>query len=61
MKEQRPALAQMYVQQKKMADPKVSYTLDNAVQFVAECQEMCPEYERHEREYTQFLEPFEKV
>jgi hypothetical protein len=61
MKDERPALAQWYIQQGKMADPKASYKLDNAIQFVAECQDMCPEYERHEREYTNFLEPFEKV
>jgi hypothetical protein len=61
MKDERPALAKWYIQQGKMADPKESYKLDNAIQFVAECQDMCPEYERHEREYTNFLEPFEKV
>lgn len=44
-----------------MADPEAFYQMDNAVRFVAECMDMCPEYEREEREFTNFLEPFEKI
>jgi hypothetical protein len=51
----------MYIAERKMADPTASYKLDDAIQFVAECQDMCPEYERHEREYTNFLDKLEKV
>ena len=61
MKAKREELKNVYVQQGKMADPNHVYQLDEAVPFVAECMDMCPEYEREEREYTNFLEPFEKV
>lgn len=61
MKEDRPRLTKLYIQRKKMADPNSTYQLNEAIQFVAECEDMCPVYEREEREYTNFLEPFEKV
>ncbi|KAJ3372003.1 hypothetical protein HDU91_004465 [Kappamyces sp. JEL0680] len=60
MKAQRPLLAQQYIKEGKMPDPNHSYSLNDAVTFVAECQDMCPEFEREEREFTNFLEPFEK-
>lgn len=61
MKAKRESLKDSYVRQGKMADPNHVYQLDEAVPFVAECMDMCPEYEREEREYTNFLEPFEKI
>ncbi|KAJ3301418.1 hypothetical protein HDV03_000864 [Kappamyces sp. JEL0829] len=61
MKAQRPLLAQQYIKEGKMPDPNHSYSLNDAVTFVAECQDMCPEFEREEREFTNFLEPFEKI
>jgi nuclear mRNA export protein SAC3 len=61
MKNERPKLTEFYIKQNKMADPRQSYQLDSAVKFVAECMDMCPEYEREEREYTNYLEPFEKI
>ena len=61
MKDQRPALMQQYIKQGKLADPEKTYELGEAVSFVGECMEMCPEYEIEEREYTNFLEPFEKI
>lgn len=51
----------MYIKQGKMADPDQVYQLDHAIKFVAECMDMCPEYEREEREFTNYLEPFEKL
>lgn len=61
MKKQRPALMARYIQEGKMADPTKTYGLDEAIAFVGECQTFCPEFEMEEREYTNFLEPFEKV
>ena len=54
-------LALEYIRQGKMPDPTKTYDLNGAVGFVAECQEMCPEFEREEREFTNFLEVFEKI
>ena len=61
MKDKRLALMQQYIKLGKLADPEKTYELDGAVVFIGECMEMCPEYEIEEREYTNFLEPFEKI
>ncbi|KAJ3258247.1 hypothetical protein HK103_003728 [Boothiomyces macroporosus] len=61
MKSEREQLKLKYIKEGKMADPEAFYQMDNAVRFVAECMDMCPEYEREEREFTNFLEPFEKI
>ena len=61
LKEKREALAAMYIAQGKMADPNARYNLGEEPQFQAECMDMCPEYERHEREYQNGLLKFELV
>lgn len=61
MKKERISLTEMYIKQGKLADPNHVYQLDQAINFVAECMDMCPEFEREEREFTNYLEPFEKV
>ncbi|KAJ3319962.1 hypothetical protein HDV06_005780 [Boothiomyces sp. JEL0866] len=61
MKNEREQLKLKYIREGKMADPDAFYQMDNAVRFVAECMDMCPEYEREEREFTNFLEIFEKI
>ncbi|KAJ3275373.1 hypothetical protein HDV01_000665 [Terramyces sp. JEL0728] len=61
MKSEREQLKMKYIKEGKMADPDAFYQIDNAVRFVAECLDMCPEYEREEREFTNFLEVFEKI
>lgn len=61
MKAQRAALMQKYIAEGKMDDPNKKYRLEDARNFVGECQDMCPEYERHEREYQKGLMEFEKV
>ena len=44
-----------------MADPNARYNLGEEPQFQAECMDMCPEFERHEREYQNGLLKFELV
>ncbi|KAL2913594.1 actin cytoskeleton and mitosis protein [Polyrhizophydium stewartii] len=61
LKAQRDALQQKYIAEGKMADPDARYDLDNAPKFVAECMDMCPEFERHEREFERGLDRFEKL
>nr|KAJ3421447.1 hypothetical protein HK105_003474 [Polyrhizophydium stewartii] len=61
LKAQRDALQQKYIAEGKMADPDARYDLDNAPKFVAECMDMCPEFERHEREFERGLDRFEKI
>ncbi|KAJ3155413.1 hypothetical protein HDU86_004315 [Geranomyces michiganensis] len=61
LKAQRPALMAQYIAAGKMDDPDEKYRLEDARDFVGECQDMCPEYERHEREYQKGLMEFEKV
>lgn len=61
MKDQREALTKLYISQKKMSDPSTQYKLGEQPKFVAECMDMCPEFERHEREYQNGLIKFEMV
>jgi hypothetical protein len=44
-----------------MSDPNVKVSLEDAITFVGECLDMCPEFERHEREYQKNLADMEKV
>ncbi|KAJ3021576.1 hypothetical protein HKX48_008243 [Thoreauomyces humboldtii] len=50
-----------YIAEGKMDDPDVQYRLEDARDFLGECEDMCPEYERHEREYQKGLMEFEKL
>ncbi|KAI9209224.1 SAC3/GANP/Nin1/mts3/eIF-3 p25 family-domain-containing protein [Polychytrium aggregatum] len=59
MKDQRDDLMNMYVKQKKMAMPGQQYNLGEAPQLAPECLDMCPEFERQEREYSKKLDEFE--
>lgn len=61
MKDERDSLTQTYIRQKKMADPDAKYNLGKEPQFVPECMDMCPLFERHEREYQNGLIRFEMV
>ncbi|KAJ8328767.1 actin cytoskeleton and mitosis protein [Batrachochytrium dendrobatidis] len=61
MKANRDALQKRYIKENKMADPDMQYPLDSAPKFVAECKDMCPEYERHEREYERGLDRLERM
>ncbi|KAF9397700.1 hypothetical protein BGX21_008597 [Mortierella sp. AD011] len=42
-------------------DPEKRGRLEDAITFVGTCMDMCPEFERHEREYQQNVEKFEKI
>ena len=61
MKDQRESKRLNYIKEGKMSDPNVQVSLSDAIQFVGECEDMCPEFERHEREYQKGLAEFEKV
>lgn len=52
MKEERPKLARQYIKEGKLSDPDQVYHLLNAVSLMGECMDMCPEFEREEREYS---------
>ncbi|KAG0344295.1 hypothetical protein BG004_004572 [Podila humilis] len=41
-------------------DPDKQMRLEDAITFVGTCTDMCPEFERHEREYQKNVESFEK-
>jgi hypothetical protein len=61
LKAQRTDLMLNYIKEKKMADPDLKYSLSNAVKLVPLCMDMCPEFERHEREFTNSLDSYEKT
>ncbi|KAF9951101.1 hypothetical protein BGZ72_007308 [Mortierella alpina] len=42
-------------------DPNKPVRLEDAITFIGTCNDMCPEFERHEREYQQSVEKFEKI
>ncbi|KAI9357664.1 SAC3/GANP/Nin1/mts3/eIF-3 p25 family-domain-containing protein, partial [Zopfochytrium polystomum] len=44
-----------------MSDPTAKVALSDAIVFVGECEDMCPEFERHEREFQKGLHEFEKI
>lgn len=59
LKQARPSLRKSYIQQGKIIDPDAPQVLENAIDMIGECEEMCPEYERYEREYQKKLDPLE--
>ncbi|KAJ3051865.1 hypothetical protein HK097_007137 [Rhizophlyctis rosea] len=61
LKAQRPALMQQYIAEGKMMDPEKKYRLEEAFDIVGTCQDMCPEFERHEREAQHSLQEWEKI
>ena len=44
-----------------MPDPNVRYRLDEAINMKGVCEDMCPEFERHEREAKGLIDPWEYV
>lgn len=61
LKAQRPNLIKKYLLEGKIDDPSKKYNLEDARAFDGECMDMCPEFERHEREYQNGLMDFEKI
>ena len=59
LKAARPALIQKYIDQGKIT--LTARNLDEATPIVGECLDMCPEFERHERELQYGLDALEKV
>ncbi|KAK9760878.1 actin cytoskeleton and mitosis protein, partial [Basidiobolus ranarum] len=57
----RPALRADYIAKGLIQDPNKPIRLDQAINFVGTCQDMCPEFEREEREYQKNLEKFELI
>jgi hypothetical protein len=61
-------LEQLRIQERKqaiaqglIADPDKPTSLENAIEFVGTCTEMCPLFEREEREYKKNVHPLEQV
>ena len=61
LKKLRQAERERAIAEGKIADPNKQMRLEEAVTFVGECQDMCPEYEREEREFQNGLDKYEKV
>lgn len=59
MKAQRETKRADYIKQGKLIHS--THDLDDAIAFKGECLDMCPEFERCERELQFGLDPFEKV
>jgi len=61
MKEQREALRRQYIEQGLIYDPSKPMRLEDAITFTGTCEDMCPEYERHQREFEKGLDKLEMV
>ncbi|KAG0099270.1 hypothetical protein BGZ93_008403 [Podila epicladia] len=61
LKERRVLERQEAIRKGAIPDPDKPRRLEDAITFVGTCQDMCPEFERHEREYQQSVESFEKI
>ncbi|KAF9168146.1 hypothetical protein DFQ26_001039 [Actinomortierella ambigua] len=61
LKERRVVEREQAIRSGAIPDPDKPRRLEDAIQFVGTCLDMCPEFERHEREYQQSLERFEKI
>lgn len=60
LKAKREKLRLEYIRQGKIADPDAKQQLEDAIDLVGECQEMCPEFERVDREMSGTVDPLEK-
>lgn len=49
------------IKQGLIPDPSKPMRLDQATDFEGTCEEMCPEWEREEREYQNNVDPLERV
>lgn len=61
LKAKREKLRVEYIRQGKIAHPNAKQQLEDAVDLVGECEEMCPEFERVDREMSGTVDPLEKV
>jgi hypothetical protein len=61
MKEVRKGLRKKYIEQGLMLDPTQQVHLEKAIDLKGTCVDLCPEFERHEREYQKLLDKMEVV
>ncbi|KAI8048539.1 SAC3/GANP/Nin1/mts3/eIF-3 p25 family-domain-containing protein [Syncephalis plumigaleata] len=60
MKQEREKLRQQYIKRGLIQDPDQKIDLRNAIKFVGTCQDMCPAFEREEREYQKSIDKLER-
>lgn len=61
LKEDRKSLTEAYIRAGKVDAAGTQRHFDDATNFVGECEDMCPEYERHEREFEKTVDKFEAL
>jgi len=49
------------IERKLISDPEHRTELTGAITVIGTCMEMCPEFERHEREFQKDVDDWEKV
>lgn len=57
----RPSMRTYSIKHKLISDPEHRTDLTGAITVVGTCLDMCPEYERHEREFQKDVDDWEKV
>lgn len=61
LKAMRPSMRAYSIKHKLISDPEHRTDLTGAITVVGTCRDMCPEYERHEREFQKDVDDWEKV
>ncbi|RKP08647.1 SAC3/GANP/Nin1/mts3/eIF-3 p25 family-domain-containing protein [Thamnocephalis sphaerospora] len=61
LKRGRETLRRQYIEQGLLQDPEKRIDLKRAIRFVGTCQDMCPEFEREEREYQKSIDKYEQL
>ncbi|KAF8577501.1 hypothetical protein K439DRAFT_1418180 [Ramaria rubella] len=61
LKAMRPSMRTHSIKHKLISDPEHRTDLTGAITVVGTCMDMCPEYERHEREFQKDVDDWEKI
>jgi len=61
LKALRPSMRAYSIKHKLISDPEHRTDLTGAITVVGTCMDMCPEFERHEREFQKDVDDWEKV
>ena len=61
LKAMRPSMRAHSIKNKLISDPEHRTDLSGAITVVGTCLDMCPEYERHEREFQKDVDDWERV
>jgi hypothetical protein len=61
LKGRRPDERREAIKRGQILDPEKRVKLEDAVDFVGSCMDMCPEFEREQREYQRSVDPLEVV